>query len=157
METIICFIRYSQELSLVGEKNVKRINELRAAYLFSQRQPDLQKIAEAELSVHGILPEKTKAVNIITQLDKCSDSYPELVKTFEWLSEHTHPNALDSYHFFTYEDKEKNVIFIDQYFCKNETIGWIKRSLLHLEIFDTIYDEMEKKVLPALRTFMKSK
>ena len=155
IETIISTICYHQEISLLlKEKDIKKIDDLRAKYLFSQRHPDLQKIAEAEFPAHGILAEKTKATNIIKQLDKCRASYPELIKTFEWLSEHTHPNALGSYHFFTYEDKKINAILINQYTCKDETIGWIKRSLLYLEIFDTIYDDMEKNILPALKELL---
>src|ERR1700730_14340530 len=140
-ETIANFLHFERQLQKKLEEG-----DLQAIFKFVKAKANATRV-EKLVNQHG---ESVKAINILTQIDNMLSLRANIRKEYDFLSDHTHPNAFGAVHFFADIPPDKDIAtFHDRGPDPAADLQWILVGCDLLQYFEAALNRIES-LLPAL-------
>jgi len=142
-ETVANFLDFEsklQRLIFAGEMN--------AIFEFAKRRTHATRV-QSLIDEHGV---SVKATNILTQIEKMAKLRGSIMKEYDFLSEHTHPNGFGGVLFFAdlkTESASDTAIFCDGGPDPKADLQWILVGIDLLQYFEQALDRIDAQ-LPGL-------
>ncbi|MGE0163098.1 MAG: hypothetical protein AB7S71_08170 [Dongiaceae bacterium] len=141
-ETVANFLDFESKLqALLSKGDLQEIHDFVKARTFATRLEDLITMAGTP---------DVQATNILTQIEKMKSVWPSAREDYDYLCEHTHPNAFGGLLYFAQHDLSADVVaFSDRGPAPEDDLKWTLVAGHILGYLDEALDRVEN-ALPAL-------
>ncbi len=140
IETIVVAKQFKEKFKSIlesksGEELDKGCTELRQKFITGQKNKELENVACDTLNSRGMDGTKTRAINIITLLEK----NPDLLEVYEMLSEFVHPNSLGIFDYYTKDNGDQLAVNPNGTYNLGINVEGIEYAL---HLFNHVYEEL---------------